>query len=245
MPRNQQILLASRPQGEATVENFRLVATDTPALQDGQVLVRHHYLSLDPYMRGRMNDEQELRRRRSRWTRVMIGGTVGEVVESRATRQVRRGRQGGGHGWLAAVQRGRCRHARPAAQGGHHPCAPVGTTWAPWACPASRPGYGPDVKIIAPKAGRHRGGERRHRRSGQRRLPRWPRPGAAVRWALRAVPTNAATPPKELGFDACIDYKAHNGDFTSLVWPRRSRTPAPTGIDGYFENVGGLDPGTP
>ena len=58
MPRNQQILLASRPQGEATVENFRLVATDTPALQDGQVLVRHHYLSLDPYMRGRMNESK-------------------------------------------------------------------------------------------------------------------------------------------------------------------------------------------
>ena len=56
MPRNQQILLDNRPQGEATAGNFRLVANDTPALQDGQVLVRHHYLSLDPYMRGRMNE---------------------------------------------------------------------------------------------------------------------------------------------------------------------------------------------
>jgi NADPH-dependent curcumin reductase len=58
MPSNQQILLDNRPQGEATVGNFKLVTTETPPLQDGQVLVRHHYLSLDPYMRGRMNDSK-------------------------------------------------------------------------------------------------------------------------------------------------------------------------------------------
>ena len=40
MPRNQQILLDNRPQGEATVSNFKLAAVDTPALQEGQVLVR-------------------------------------------------------------------------------------------------------------------------------------------------------------------------------------------------------------
>ncbi len=56
MPINHQILLDNRPQGEATVGNFKLVETPTPALQDGHVLVRHHYLSLDPYMRGRMNE---------------------------------------------------------------------------------------------------------------------------------------------------------------------------------------------
>ena len=55
MPQNQQIVLDNRPQGEATAGNFRLVTSDTPPLQDGQVLVRHHYLSLDPYMRGRMS----------------------------------------------------------------------------------------------------------------------------------------------------------------------------------------------
>ena len=56
MPRNKQILLDNRPQGEASAANFKLVTGDTPALQDGQVLVKHHFLSLDPYMRGRMND---------------------------------------------------------------------------------------------------------------------------------------------------------------------------------------------
>ncbi|HOM21965.1 MAG TPA: NADP-dependent oxidoreductase, partial [Ottowia sp.] len=56
MPVNRQILLDNRPQGEATTSNFRLVSVQTPELGEGQVLVRHHYLSLDPYMRGRMND---------------------------------------------------------------------------------------------------------------------------------------------------------------------------------------------
>src|SRR3989344_2608697 len=58
MPRNQQIVLDNRPQGEAVVSNFKLVATDTPALKEGEVLVRHHFLSLDPYMRGRMNESK-------------------------------------------------------------------------------------------------------------------------------------------------------------------------------------------
>ena len=45
---NQQIQLASRPTGEPTADNFRLVETPVPELTDGQVLVRHHYMSLDP-----------------------------------------------------------------------------------------------------------------------------------------------------------------------------------------------------
>jgi|GEM_PF-2830645 Putative NADP-dependent oxidoreductases len=82
MPRNTQILLASRPQGEATVDNFQLVVTETPPLQEGQVLVRHHYLSLDPYMRGRMNAGKSYAPPQP-LGEVMIGATVGEVVESR------------------------------------------------------------------------------------------------------------------------------------------------------------------
>ena len=82
MPTNRQILLDNRPDGEATTSNFKLVTTDTPALQDGQVLVRHHYLSLDPYMRGRMNESKSYAQPQP-LGEVMIGGTVGEVVESR------------------------------------------------------------------------------------------------------------------------------------------------------------------
>src|SRR3990167_10443139 len=51
-----RIVLASRPQGEVAPSNFRLETATVPALKDGEVLVRNHYLSLDPYMRMRMED---------------------------------------------------------------------------------------------------------------------------------------------------------------------------------------------
>jgi NADPH-dependent curcumin reductase CurA len=54
MPTNKQIHLDNRPDGEAVAGNFKLVTAETPALKDNQVLVLHHYMSLDPYMRGRM-----------------------------------------------------------------------------------------------------------------------------------------------------------------------------------------------
>src|SRR6476646_9005223 len=82
MPTNRQILLDNRPQGEATADNFKLVTVETPPLQDGQVLVRHHFLSLDPYMRGRMNDAKSYAVPQP-LNAVMQGGTVGEVVASK------------------------------------------------------------------------------------------------------------------------------------------------------------------
>ena len=85
MPRNQQILLDNRPEGEAQASNFKLVETDTPALADGQVLVRHHFMSLDPYMRGRMNESKSYAQPQP-LGQVMQGGTVGEIVESRNPR---------------------------------------------------------------------------------------------------------------------------------------------------------------
>ena len=85
MPLNQQILLDNRPQGAASAGNFKLVSSPTPALQEGQVLVRHHFLSLDPYMRGRMNDSKSYAAPQA-LGEVMQGGTAGEVVESRSPR---------------------------------------------------------------------------------------------------------------------------------------------------------------
>ncbi|MEY3782537.1 MAG: hypothetical protein RIS97_715, partial [Pseudomonadota bacterium] len=58
MPSNIQIHLDNRPTGAAVASNFKQVSGMTPALQDGEVLVQHHFLSLDPYMRGRMNDSK-------------------------------------------------------------------------------------------------------------------------------------------------------------------------------------------
>ena len=69
MPTNKQIHLDNRPEGEADGRATSSSSTaETPALKDGQVLVRHHYMSLDPYMRGRMN-EPRATRSRSRSTR--------------------------------------------------------------------------------------------------------------------------------------------------------------------------------
>ena len=76
MPQNPQIHLVSRPSGEPTADNFKLVTLDTPPLQDNEVLVKHHYLSLDPYMRGRMNDTKSYTDPQP-LNSVMIGGTVG------------------------------------------------------------------------------------------------------------------------------------------------------------------------
>ena len=83
MAQNKQIHLDNRPTSEAVASNFKLVVAETPALQDGQVLVRHHFLSLDPYMRGRMNDAKSYAQPQP-LGQTMQGGTVGEVVESRS-----------------------------------------------------------------------------------------------------------------------------------------------------------------
>src|SRR4030088_1768864 len=82
---NRQILLASRPKGEPSAENFKLVEAPVAPLADGQVLVRHHYLSLDPYMRGRMSDAKSYAAPQP-LDEVMIGGTVGEVIATRSER---------------------------------------------------------------------------------------------------------------------------------------------------------------
>jgi NADPH-dependent curcumin reductase CurA len=78
---NRRIVLAGRPQGDAALEHFRLESVASPALSEGHVRVRVHYLSLDPYMRMRMNDAKSYAAPVG-IGEVMVGGTVGEVVES-------------------------------------------------------------------------------------------------------------------------------------------------------------------
>ena len=82
MTLNRKFVLDNRPKTAASADNFRMIEETLPALQDGQVLIRHHYPSLDPYMRGRMNDTKSYAQPQA-LGQVMIGGTVGEVVESR------------------------------------------------------------------------------------------------------------------------------------------------------------------
>ncbi|MFB9722299.1 NADP-dependent oxidoreductase [Planobispora longispora] len=80
---SRQINLASRPSGWPTADNFDLVEVAPPALQEGQALVRNLFMSVDPYMRGRMNDVKSYVPP-FRLGEPLDGGAIGEVVESRA-----------------------------------------------------------------------------------------------------------------------------------------------------------------
>jgi NADPH-dependent curcumin reductase CurA len=229
---NRQILLASRPEGEPTVANFRLAETPVPALQEGQVLVRNHFLSLDPYMRGRMNEGKSYAQPQP-LNEVMIGGTVGEVVESKNEHFKAGDKVVGMGGWqeyfvVDAGQRGVLQK--------------VDTTHIPLSAylgavgmPGVTAWYGL-VKIINPKAGETVvvsaasgavGGA-----VGQLAKVR----GCRV-VGIAGGPQKCAQVVEELGFDACIDYKAH-ADVKSLS--KALKEACPDGIDGYFENVGGM-----
>src|ERR1700750_797384 len=81
--KSTQICLASRPVGEPDDSCFEHVATDLPPLVEGQLLLRVVYLSLDPYMRGRMSDAPSYAAP-TEVGDVMVGGTVCEVLESQA-----------------------------------------------------------------------------------------------------------------------------------------------------------------
>jgi NADPH-dependent curcumin reductase CurA len=85
MTLNRQVVLASRPQGAVSEANFRFVDTPMPRPAEGEVLVRNEWLSLDPYMRGRMSDAKSYVPPVA-IDAVMVGQTVGEVIESRDAR---------------------------------------------------------------------------------------------------------------------------------------------------------------
>ncbi len=78
---NRRIVLASRPEGEPSASNFRLETTETAPLKDGEVLLQTRFLSIDPYMRGRMSDGPSYAAPVG-IGEVMVGGTVCEVTES-------------------------------------------------------------------------------------------------------------------------------------------------------------------
>ena len=224
----QRIVLASRPQGAVTPDNFRLETADIPELQDGQVLVRNHFLSLDPYMRGRMNDSKSYAEPQP-LNEVMIGGTVGVVEASKNPSFAVGDSVVGMFGWQEVgisdgrgIQKVDTRHIPLSAYLGSVGMPGV-TAW-----------YGLN-KIMHPKPGQT----------------------VAVSAASGAVGSVVGQLAKlkgcrvvgfaggkekcdyvvnELGFDACIDYKAAK-DPKELYKMLKEATP--DGIDSYFENVGG------
>lgn len=226
---NKQFLLTSRPSGEATAGNFTLFETPVPALGEGQVLVRHHYLSLDPYMRGRMNDAKSYAPPQP-LNQVMIGGTAGEVIDSRSA--VAAGDQVVGMGgWQQySIVDAKARVLRKIDTSR----VPMTAYLGPVGMPGVTAWYGL-IKIIEAKAGQT--------------ITVSAASGAvgsmvgqlAKKRGCRAVGV-AGGPDKcgyvlhELGFDACIDYKQH-ADSRSLY--RALKEATPDGIDGHFENVGG------
>ena len=229
---NKQWQLASRPQGEPALSNWKLVEAPLPELQDGEVLVRNHYLSLDPYMRMRMSDAKSYAEPQP-LDAVMVGGTVGEVVQSRNDRFAVGDEVVGMAGWqqyqiVGGQQRGALRKVDTTR-------VPLSAYLGAVGMPGVTAWYGL-TQIIAPKQGETVvvsaasgavGGA-----VGQLAKQRGCR---AV--GIAGGREKCAYAVDELGFDACVDYKQH-GDLKGLSAALREA--CPRGIDGYFENVGGM-----
>lgn len=232
MPANRQILLDNRPEGEASTANFKLASNETPALQEGEVLVRHHFLSLDPYMRGRMNDAKSYAAPQP-LGQVMQGGTAGEVVESRSPRFRPGDKVVGMGGWqeysvVNAEQPGALRKVDTTHVPLSHYLGAVGmpgvTAW-----------YGL-VKIIEPQAGQTIAVSAASGAVGSA-LGALAKARGCRAVGIAGGPDKCRYVTEELGFDACVDYKQH-ADAASLS--KALKQVCPDGIHGYFENVGGM-----
>lgn len=224
----QRIVLAKRPDGQPVPENFRLETAAMPTPGEGEVLLRVIYMSLDPYMRGRMDDAK------SYSTPVKIdeqmgGGAVGEVIESRSSRFAPGDIAMGMFGWAShgVVRANELRKIDPGV-------APISTSLGVLGMPGFTGWYGFN-EIGRPKAGETLV-------VGAATGPVGSMVGQLARQkGLRAVGVaggadKCAFAVKELGFDACIDHRAA-GDAKAL---RKSLADAcPDGIDIYFENVAG------
>jgi len=220
----QRIVLASRPKGEVTPDNFRLETAEVPALKEGEVLVRNRFLSLDPYMRGRMEvtksyaTPQEI-------DAVMIGGTVGEIVESRNEKYQVGDQVVGMLGWAEmGVDNGQVLRKVDTS------AIPLSAYLGSVGMPGMTAWYGL-TQIMKPKAGETVVVSAASGAVGSV-------VGQLARQrGCRAVGIAGGTEKcryvvEELGFDACIDYKAGN-----LLSDLEAATP--DGVDSLFENVGG------
>jgi NADPH-dependent curcumin reductase CurA len=228
---NKQVLLKSRPVAEASLDNFELVETHVHELHEGQVLVRNHYLSIDPYMRGRMSDAKSYAVPQA-LGEPMLGRTVGQVVASRHPDFQVDDHVSGLGGWQQYhIVDGTARNALRkvdvdavpltaylGAAGMTGVTAWIGLTMI------CKPKPGETVVVSA--ASGAVGGV-----VGQLAKQRGCR---AV--GLAGGPEKCAYVVDELGFDACVDYKAHGG---AASLQRALHEAAPDGIDACFENVGG------
>ncbi|SAK63438.1 alcohol dehydrogenase [Caballeronia temeraria] len=221
---NRQILLVSRPQGEASVSNFRLVETPLAPLQDGEVRVRNHYLSLDPYMRGRMDDSKSYAAPQP-LDEVMIGGTVGVVTESRNPAFKAGDSVVGVLGWQEyGTSDGNGLTKVDASR------VPLSAYLGALGMPGVTAWYGLN-RIIEPKAGETVVVSAASGAVGSV-VGQLAKAAGCRAVGIAGGPDKCRYVVETLGFDACVDYKAGK-----LYEDLKAATP--DGIDGYFENVGG------
>jgi len=221
---NKEVLLASRPQGWVTEENFRIVETPIGKPDPGEVLVKNEWLSLDPYMRGRMNDVKSYVPP-VQLGEVMVGQTVGEVVESRDPEFTAGDKVLTQLGWqLYGVARGADIRKIDAER------VPASYYLGVLGMPGITAWFGLS-EIGEPKAG-----ETLVVSAASGAVGSVVGQLAKIK-GCRVVGIAGGTAKcdyvvRELGFDACIDYKA--GGLSEAL-----RGHCPEGVDVYFENVGG------
>jgi NADPH-dependent curcumin reductase CurA len=220
----RQILLAARPQGKPQLTDFRLEETALPTPGPGQVLLQVQYLSLDPYMRGRM-DDRESYATPTPLGEVMPGESVATVVESRhpgysAAEIVVAHTGWRTHGVLNGAEIRKLDPIVVPVTAGLGVLGMPGFTAYVGLCVIGKPAPGETV-VVAAASG-----------------PVGSLVGQLAKLAgARAVgiaggSTKCAYVQDELGFDAAVDHKA--ADF-----PAQLASACPKGIDVYFENIGG------
>jgi NADPH-dependent curcumin reductase len=221
---NRQILLRSRPEGNPTTDNFELVSVAVPPVTDGAVLRRTIYLSLDPYMRGRMSDAESYAASVA-IRQVMVGGTVSQVVESKNPAFAAGDFVVGYDGWQDfGLSNGRDLRKLDPAQASISTA--IGTL--------GMPGMTAYVGLL--DIGQPKPGETVVVSAASGAVGSVVGQIAKIK-GCRAVGI-AGSPDKcryvvdELGFDACVNYKAES-------FREDLAGACPSGIDVYFENVGG------
>ena len=221
---NKRVVLASRPKGWVSEDNFRIESAPVPRPREGEVLVRNLWLSLDPYMRGRMNDVKSYAAKQE-LDQVMVGGTVGEVLESKNPKFAAGDKVLGALGWQQyGVSDGKGLNKVDASR------APLSAYLGVLGMPGVTAWVGL-LDICQPKAG-----ETVVVSAASGAVGSVVGQIAKIK-DCRAVGIAGGKAKcdyvvKELGFDACVDYKA--GDVNEGL-----KAAVPAGIDCYFENVGG------
>ncbi|MFI6329522.1 NADP-dependent oxidoreductase [Micromonospora chersina] len=224
MSANREIHLASRPQGWPTADNFRLVETEVPTPGPGQLVVRNRFMSVDPYMRGRMNDVKSYVPPFA-LDAPLDGGAVGEVVAADAEGFAPGDVVLHGLGWreYALVDARGARKVDP-------DLAPV-TAYLGVLGMTGLTAYAGLLDVAAMKPG-----ETVFVSGAAGAVGSMVGQIAKLRGAARVVGSAGSAAKVErlraLGFDAAFDY--HDGPVRDQL-----RAAAPDGVDVYFDNVGG------